>query len=168
VRVVTYDSDGSFEITPDPFEPPGQRAWLSWSSGDRTVLSLVDTTTGAVLAEFDLPFQGGGLDSQDLGLPGIDEREVGPAWVSNPNDDTVWQLDPIGRRIVRKIRVGRHPTGIDLSERDNAVWVANSWDGTVSRIDATTGEVVATIPVGGSPQSVHVGEGGVWVSVYPA
>lgn len=119
------------------------------------------------LADFKLPFQMGGFDTQDLGLPGLDAREVGPAWVSSPDNDMVWELDAIGHRVVRKIPVGRRPTGVDLDESNNAVWVVNSGDGTVSRIDATTGEVVATIEVGGSPQSIAVGEGGVWVTVYP-
>jgi YVTN family beta-propeller protein len=168
LRIVSYEQGFPSWITRDPLEPRGQRALLDWSRPTGTGLGLFDTTTTALVAEFDLPFFLGGFDTQDLGLPGIDEREVGPLWVSNPAMDQVWELDPFTNEVVAKIKVGRQPTGIELSESDNAVWVANSGDGTVSRIDPASGKVVATIEVGGSPQSIAVGERGVWVNVFPA
>jgi YVTN family beta-propeller protein len=163
VRTVEYGE--TFEFSPQSGARPGERLWLSVSLEDGTVFGVYDLATADLLAEFRLPFYIAGFAARESGpdYPSPDGNTS--AWVSNSDGDSVWQLDPLRNRVARKIRVGRDPTGVALS--DGAVWVANSGDGTVSRIDPASGRVVETIEVGGSPQSIAVGEGGVWVTVYP-
>ena len=140
-----------------------RRAWLRFATTRRGLGELA--ATADLLAEFELRFPIAGFDARESGLTHPSPDGNTSAWVSNQVDDTVWELDPIGDRVARRIPVGHLPTGIALG--DGAVWVANSGDGTVSRIDPASGRVVDTIEVGGSPQSIEVGEGGVWVTVYP-
>jgi virginiamycin B lyase len=87
---------------------------------------------------------------------------AGAVWVTDQQHDSVWQIDPRTKRVVRTIQVGNNPAGVAAGAR--SVWVA-SGDGTVSRIDPSSGRVVATITVGGTPEGIAVGEGAVWVTV---
>ena len=125
---------------------------------------IFDAATAERVASFHLPFWIEGFAARDSDRPWLDANDS--AWVSNPDADTVWEVDSHTGNVVAKIPVGDVPAGVARS--DGAVWVANSGDGTVSRIDPASKRVVATIEVGGSPQSVAVGEGGVWVSVHPS
>jgi YVTN family beta-propeller protein len=75
-------------------------------------------------------------------------------------DDTVVRIEPVSKRIVAVIPVGRGAGGVAFGA--GAVWVTGFVDETVSRIDPRTNRVVATIRVGGSPRDVAVGAGSVW------
>jgi YVTN family beta-propeller protein len=160
VRALEYGG-GKWDLAAQPGAQPGERVWLSQGA---TEFAVYELASARLVADFALPFDVGGFDARESPTGEPDGNTSG--WVSNPEDDTVWQLDPFTNEVVKKIRVGHIPTGIALG--NGAVWVANSGDGTVSRIDPASGVVVDTIEVGGSPQSVAVGEGGVWVTVYPA
>jgi YVTN family beta-propeller protein len=166
VRVVYYN--GPFQVTAQRGDPAGERLWQLRGTGTDTgtAISVYDLATAKLLADFNLPFRAGGADARESGpdYPSPDGNTSG--WVSNPEDDTVWQLDPFTGKVVAQIPVGDAPAGLRLG--DGAVWVANAGDGTVSRIDPASGDVVAVVEVGGSPQNIAVGEGGVWVTVYPA
>jgi YVTN family beta-propeller protein len=160
VRVLEF-GDGEFHFTAQPGDPPGARVWFGQGE---TILAVFDLATAGRIADFRLPFAIGGFEARESPAGEPDGNTSG--WVSNPEGDTVWRLDPFTGEVVARIPVGDAPTGIALG--DGAVWVANSGDGTVSRIDPASETVVETITVGGHPQSIAVGEDGVWVTVYPA
>jgi YVTN family beta-propeller protein len=147
-----------------PGAPAGDSVWNAKFTDSGLDVVIFDAGTAKRVAGFHLPFWIGGWDAWDSNRPWADGDTNG--WFSNPDADTVWEIDSHTGRVLAKIAVGDKPTGVARS--DGAVWVANSADGTVSRIDPASGKVVATIEVGGSPQSIAVGEGGVWVSVYPS
>jgi YVTN family beta-propeller protein len=161
VRAGGWENE-SFNLAAHPGAPAGGRWWPNSDAPQMTSRvvghrrAVYDPATAELLAAFDLPFDGG------YGT-GFAEGN-GSGWVSNAQDDTVWQLDP-STGLAREIPVGNGPRGIAFGE--GSIWVANWGDATVSRIDPASGEVVETIDVGGHPASVGVGEGGVWVTVYP-
>ena len=87
----------------------------------------------------------------------------GGAWVTDADNDTVWQVDTGVNRVLRSIEVGSRP--LDVAIGEGAVWVANGGDGTVSRIDPKSNSVTRTIDVGGAPAGITTGAGAVWVAV---
>jgi peptide/nickel transport system substrate-binding protein len=94
--------------------------------------------------------------------PGSIATSADAVWVTNPDVDTVTQLDPDGQ-VRDLIPVGKNPTGIALGF--DSVWVVNSGERSVWRISQQTNQVVGeAIEVGNGPTSVAAGEGAVWVT----
>jgi DNA-binding SARP family transcriptional activator/ABC-type branched-subunit amino acid transport system substrate-binding protein len=85
----------------------------------------------------------------------------GGAWVSAPDDGTLWRIVPgRGDRLVMStIRVTTGTT--DLAYGAGALWAVNPLRGTLARVDGTAVRVSA---VGGFPRAVAVGAGAVWVA----
>ena len=61
---------------------------------------------------------------------------AGGIWVTALLDDRVWRIDPVTRRVIAVIPVGRGSAGVAVA--GGSVWVTNSTDGTVTRIDPDT------------------------------
>jgi YVTN family beta-propeller protein len=95
--------------------------------------------------------------------PGSVASSADAVWVTNPDVDTVTQIDAAEQEIRDRIQVGENPTGIAVGF--DAVWVVNSGGRSVSRISPGTNEVVGEpIEVGNGPAGIAVGEGAVWVT----
>jgi YVTN family beta-propeller protein len=82
--------------------------------------------------------------------------------VGDPNDRTLWRIDPATGRLVATIRLPVAPT--DVAVGAGGVWVTSELDDTLSRIDPLKNEVTATIVVGKGASGVAVGAGSVWVA----
>jgi YVTN family beta-propeller protein len=90
----------------------------------------------------------------------VGERGV---WaVGDPNDRTLWRIDPATGRLAAMIRLAVAPT--DVAVGAGAVWVTSELDDTVSRIDPSTNQVTGTIAAGKGASGVAVGAGSVWVA----
>ena len=88
---------------------------------------------------------------------------AGSVWVlSDADGHTLWQLDPIRRRVERTIDLPFAPSAVAAAR--NAVWVTAQLDDEVARIDPATGRIAATIGVGREPLAVTTGPGAVWVA----
>ena len=87
------------------------------------------------------------------------------AWLSDPDEDTVWRFDVRTRSLRRTVDVGRVPGALAFGS--GSLWVANTLDGTVSRLDPESNEVVASAHVGRSPRGLAVGAGRVWATIAP-
>ena len=100
----------------------------------------------------------------------LDERPTqlacggGSVWVASQASGSVTQVSGTSRAVVRRIAVGRGPSGVAWGDR--ALWVANTDDGTVSRVDGRRGvqTAVITLASGSNPTGVVAGPGGVWVA----
>jgi YVTN family beta-propeller protein len=83
-------------------------------------------------------------------------------WVTNPERNVVYRIDPVTAAIVDTIPVGSEPSAITAADGD--IWVANTLDGTVSRIDAAANDVIQKITVGTEPTGITAGGGSIWVA----
>lgn len=124
------------------------------------------TTSASVMAN-----SVGVLDAESGNLTAQIPVGAGPAavaaspdaiWVTNTDDQSVSQIDPLTHAVIQTIQVGAGPAGIATTA--DAVWVVNSLDGTVSRIDPKTRSVVQVVPVGSGPTAIARGLGALWVT----
>jgi len=123
-----------------------------WTGRAYGAVARVDATTHRVTARVSV---GNNPSAIATGAGGV--------WVTDPEDNTVTRIDPVGvSAVIGTTSVGQVPTALAVGA--GAVWVANTQDGTVSRIDPRTTTVTHTIPVGRRPTGVAVGDGAVWVA----
>ena len=94
--------------------------------------------------------------------PGAAAAADGSLWVTSPDGDVVYRINPVTTSLVQTIPVGSDPSAITATGPD--LWVANTLSGTVSRISAATDEVVQTIDAGIEPTGIASGGGSVWVA----
>jgi YVTN family beta-propeller protein len=83
-------------------------------------------------------------------------------WVTDNQNDRVFQLDRQSGQLSKTIVTGREPGGIVAL--DDAIWVTEYGADEVIRIDPITGRVVAHIPTGVGPGNVAFAFGSVWVT----
>src|ERR1700752_588268 len=74
------------------------------------------------------------------------------AYVSNEKSNTVSVIDTDKLAVVKTIKVGQRPRGIELTKDDKYCLVAVGDDDTIQMIDTKSGEVVATLPSGPDPE----------------
>src|SRR5881227_3345207 len=74
------------------------------------------------------------------------------AYVSNEKSNTVSVIDIDKFQVVKTIKVGQRPRGIELTKDGKFILVAVGDDDTIQMIDAKTHEVVATLPSGPDPE----------------
>jgi YVTN family beta-propeller protein len=87
----------------------------------------------------------------------------GGVWVlGDPNDRSLWRINPATGKLSATIRLPLGPT--DVATGAGAVWVTSQLDDRLARIDPATNEVTATIPAGKGAGGVAVGAGSVWVA----
>jgi YVTN family beta-propeller protein len=94
--------------------------------------------------------------------PGAAVTADGSLWVTSPEGNVVYRLDPATATLVQTIPVGSEPSAITATGPD--LWVANTLDGTVSRISAKTNQVVQVVAAGTEPTGITSGGGAVWVA----
>ena len=107
----------------------------------------------------------GGSIGHRLALPGPPGGAVsahGSVWVTSPDDNAVYRIDPRTPSITDRIPVGAGPNAIAATGRD--IWVANTLGDSVSRIDVANDRVIHTTPVGAEPTGIAVGGGAIWVA----
>jgi DNA-binding beta-propeller fold protein YncE len=87
----------------------------------------------------------------------------GAVWVvGDPNDPTLWRIDPRQHRVVSTIRLGFPPAGVAAGE--GAVWVTDQLDDRLVEVNPITNRIVKSIQVGRGAGGVAVGAGSVWVA----
>src|SRR5712692_1595891 len=74
------------------------------------------------------------------------------AYVSNEKSNTISVIDIDKLAVVKTIKVGQRPRGIELSKDGKFILVAVGDDDTIQVIDAKTHEIVATLPSGPDPE----------------
>src|SRR4051794_16129531 len=74
------------------------------------------------------------------------------AYVSNEKGNTVSEIDTNKWEVVRTIKVGQRPRGIDFTKDQKYVLVAVGDDDTIQMIDTKTNEIVDTLPSGPDPE----------------
>ncbi len=79
--------------------------------------------------------------------------------------DTVAVIDPVGGRLVARVRVGHQPTSIGTGF--GSVWVLNKEDGTLTHIDPRTRKVVGTLDPDASANALAIGVDGIWFAGHP-
>ena len=129
------------------------------------VLLSTGSAAGGVLADRVGEVTAAGGISHSLALPdppGAVVAADGSVWVTSPEGDVVYRIDPDTALITQTIPVGAGPSAITAAGPD--IWVANTLAGTVSRISPVTSQVVHTISVGTEPTGIASGGGSVWVA----
>jgi YVTN family beta-propeller protein len=155
------------------------------SSKDTVSISIVDTTTNAILTTVPGPFlslAGLAVDTFNhrvLALPMVlDEtgRLITPSgppvtfggagvavdsslqrlYVSNPATGVVNVYNSTTLRLVVTVKVSASPQAIATDPQTHSVYVSDDTNGVVSVINGTTDKVTATIPVGATPTSLAV------------
>lgn len=89
----------------------------------------------------------------------------GSVWVGfGEGASSVFRIDPLTKRVVSKIRIGRAPSSIAVGE--GHAWVAAIVGDVLARIDPFSGRVEAKAPKKALsfPSAVAVGLGSVWVT----
>jgi YVTN family beta-propeller protein len=158
----------------DPLPRRGRRAWrwaaaaaavgLAAAAGLPVLLST-GQARGGVLADGVGEVTADGGIGRDLALPdppGAAATADGSVWVTSPEGDVVYRIDPVTASIVQTIPVGSDPSAITAAGPD--IWVANTLAGTVSRINPVANQVVQTVSVGTEPTGLASGGGSVWVA----
>src|ERR1044072_6169944 len=74
------------------------------------------------------------------------------AYVSNEKGNTVSVIDTDKWQVVRTIKVGQRPRGVEITKDQKFVLVAVGDDDTIEIIDRTTSEIVGTLPSGPDPE----------------
>ena len=74
------------------------------------------------------------------------------AYVSNEKGNTISVIDVDKLAVVKTIKVGQRPRGIELTKDGKFVLVAVGDDDTIQMIDTNTHEIVATLPSGPDPE----------------
>ena len=74
------------------------------------------------------------------------------AYVSNEKSNTVSVIDIDKLAVVKTIKVGQRPRGIDLTKDGKFLLVAVGDDDTIQMIDTGTHEIVAVLPSGPDPE----------------
>lgn len=67
------------------------------------------------------------------------------AWTANVGDNSVSEIDVVGKKLVRKITVPNQPEGIAVTPDGSEVWVGSNTTGVVSVIDTQTGAIKETL-----------------------
>src|SRR5437764_216344 len=75
------------------------------------------------------------------------------AYVSNEKSNTVSIIDTSRWEVVRTIKVGQRPRGIEITRDQKYVLVAVGDDDTIEIIDMKTNEIAGTLPSGPDPES---------------
>ncbi len=149
--------DGRIEVgepvAPRWFAADDTSLWVH----EPTSLVRVDLATSAVTGTVPLNWMDYGYDTTG----------AGSVWQTDYENDKLVRIDPVTRKVVKRIPVASAPEGVAVTE--GSVWVANEHNGSVQRVDPATNRVVATIPVGpiapNGPQIMTAGPGGVWVGI---
>ena len=79
------------------------------------------------------------------------------AYVSNEKSNTISVIDTDKFTVLKTIKVGQRPRGIELTKDGKFVLVAVGDDDTIQVIDVRTHEIVATLPSGPVSRAVHAG-----------
>src|SRR5258708_31725639 len=74
------------------------------------------------------------------------------AYVSNEKSNTISVIDTDKFTVVKTIKVGQRPRGIELTKDGKFILVAVGDDDTIQVIDVRTHEIVATLPSGPDPE----------------
>jgi PQQ-dependent catabolism-associated beta-propeller protein len=74
------------------------------------------------------------------------------AYVSNEKSNTISVIDTARWEVVRTIKVGQRPRGIELTRDQKHVLVAVGDDDTIQIIDRSTHEIAGTLPSGPDPE----------------
>src|SRR3984893_1277897 len=74
------------------------------------------------------------------------------AYVSNEKGNTVSVIDTAKWEVIRTIKVGQRPRGIEFTKDQKFVLVAVGDDDTIQMIDTKTNEIVDTLPSGPDPE----------------
>jgi len=74
------------------------------------------------------------------------------AYVSNEKSNTISVIDTDKFQVVKTIKVGQRPRGIELTKDGKFILVAVGDDDTIQMIDVATHEIVATLPSGPDPE----------------
>src|SRR5215813_13613534 len=74
------------------------------------------------------------------------------AYVSNEKSNTISVIDTDKFQVVKTIKVGQRPRGIELTKDGKYVLVAVGDDDTIQMIDTTTYQIAANLPSGPDPE----------------
>src|SRR5947199_10557489 len=80
------------------------------------------------------------------------ETSAFTAYISNEKSNTISVVDIDKLTVVRTIKVGQRPRGIELTKDGKFILVAVGDDDTIQMIDTSTYEIAATLPSGPDPE----------------
>lgn len=115
------------------------RLWVV--NPDNDSVSVIDSTTGARLAEIDV-----GQAPRTIAF-----SAAGDAWVTSRDAGVASVIDPVSFTVKRTVALpsASQPYGIVFSPADGSAWVGLAATGEVARVEPSSGTVTARIDVGG-------------------
>src|SRR5262249_11488479 len=123
-----------------------------WVTRNNSDVTRIDPRTNRIGQTISVPA---------AGFAGITVGD-GSGWAADPEDGTVWRINPGRHPTTRTLAVGFGVTFITFA--GGAVWTADFIEGTVSRIDPRRNAVVSTTPIAGTPQGIAADRELVWTS----
>ncbi len=86
-------------------------------------------------------------------------------YVACENSNEVLVVDMTECRVVKAVKVGRHPFGLTLDPEERRLYVSNRWDDTISVLDLKEMKVVRTVPAGGDPHQLRTDSAGKYLYI---
>src|SRR5438270_6611665 len=80
------------------------------------------------------------------------ETSAFTAYISNEKSNTISIIDIDRLAVIKTIKVGQRPRGIELSKDGKFILVAVGDDDTIQVIDSNSHDIVATLPSGPDPE----------------
>ena len=130
----------SYKSSPITITPDGDT--LLVANPDSNTVTLVDTLSGAVIAEVPV-----GIDPRSVAVSLTGEQ----AFVANQGSDSLSVIDITAHVVAETISVGHQPVGVAVSPAGDLVALAERGDDTVRLLVTTSLETVALLPVADRP-----------------
>ncbi len=133
---------------------PTDVAGIAVATDGITLYAANNLTTAATRLKGSLTIFPAGAEPRRVELPGfpfaVAALTKGPSadrkvYVTSERDEVVSVVDPAEARLLRNIRVGKHPMGLALDARQQRLYVANAGSDTISVVDTASDRVVQTI-----------------------
>ena len=70
-------------------------------------------------------------------------------YVSEQNSEELWQIDPVGGKIEKRVKLGESPEAVYCSPKGDLLGVANEGNNSISFVSVKTFKVLFSIPVNG-------------------
>lgn len=83
-------------------------------------------------------------------------------WVTNANDGSVSEINPINGRVVMTTHVGGRPHSVVVG--GGFIWVASDTTDRLSKIDPVSGKVVGSIAIPNYSEGITFANGSIWVT----
>ena len=77
-------------------------------------------------------------------------------FITLEKDNAIAVVDPISGKLIKTVKIGQRPRGIQLSPDQQTLYIATSDDDTVLEVDANSLQIKAKLPSGEDPETFAI------------